>query len=102
MARQGQVPSPRPHPNPPPAGEGARKLHIERLDLDLHGMSATLAEAAVAQLGPALARALARRTLRISPTPQLDAGRIQTAASSDAAALAACIAQRIAHTTTRG
>ncbi len=77
-------------------------LTIDRLDLDLRGVPAATAEAAMAQLGPALARALAQRTLSIGPMPRVDAGRIHASAKPDAATLAIQIAQRVAHTTTRG
>jgi hypothetical protein len=79
-----------------------RRLRIERLDLDLRGIDATLARAAARQLGPALERALARRRLAPTTTTRLDAGRLDVAAGADAAALAIGVAERIASKTSRG
>jgi hypothetical protein len=78
-----------------------KKLRIDRLDLDVHGVTPAAAEAAAAQLGPALARALADRVLNVRSMRRLDAGRIAVTASSSGTALAERIAVRLAHTTTR-
>ena len=78
-----------------------KKLRVERLDLDLRGVSPGVAEAAVRQLGPALQRALAERRLNTHSTTKLDAGRIVLGANSDATVLADGVAERIANRTGR-
>jgi hypothetical protein len=73
-----------------------RRLHIERLELDLRGIAPASAEAAARALGPALARELETHGGNIEATRRIDAGRIATAASPEPGPLAARIAQRIA------
>ncbi len=73
-----------------------RRLHIDRLDLDLHGVSPQTAEAALRQLGPALAQALAGRTVGGTSTARIDAGRIGLDRAADAETLASRLARRIA------
>ena len=73
-----------------------RRLHIERLELDLRGVAPDTAEAAARALGPALARALAVDAGDIAAKRRIDAGRIATSATPEAGALAEGIAQRIA------
>jgi hypothetical protein len=78
-----------------------RRLRIDRLDLDLRGISPATAEAAARALGPALAQALAPHHGTVAPAERIDAGRIASPASSDAHELAAGIAQRVAHAVRR-
>jgi hypothetical protein len=78
-----------------------KKLRIDRLDLDLHGVTPAAAEAAAGQLGPALARALADRGLNVRSIQRLDAGRIAVDANLSGTALAERIAERVAGTTTK-
>ncbi|MPZ45830.1 MAG: hypothetical protein GEV05_21075 [Betaproteobacteria bacterium] len=78
-----------------------RRLHIERLDLDMRGIPPATAEAAVRALGPALAREpLAREFVadagNVGAKRRIDAGRLAASASPEPGALAAGIAQRIA------
>ena len=75
-----------------------RRVHIDRLELDLRGIAPAAAEAAVRALGPALARALASPGGPISPADRLDAGRLASAASPAPYDLAAGIARRVART----
>ena len=53
-----------------------KRLVIDRLELDLRGLSPASAEEAARLLGPALARALAQGSLTARPATRLDAGRI--------------------------
>ena len=74
----------------------ARRLAIERLELDLRGVAPEIAESAVRLLGPALQRALsahAERTAGLVGRARIDAGRIEVAAGAGAQGLA----DRIAH-----
>jgi hypothetical protein len=73
-----------------------RRLHIERLELDLRGVAPATAEATAQALGPALARALAVDAGDIAAKKRIDAGRIATRATPEPGALANRIAQRIA------
>ena len=77
-----------------------RRLHIDRLELDLRGIDPATAEAAVRvlapALGPELARALAQRVAPLAPAVRIDAGRMASPASPSVDALAAGMAQRIA------
>lgn len=73
-----------------------RRLHIERLELDLRGVAPASAEAAAHALGPALARVLGVDADGIEAKRRIDAGRVATSASPEPGALAAGIAQRIA------
>ena len=72
----------------------ARRLVIDRIELDLRNVAPGTAQALARGLGPALARALAQRALRDEPTERIDAGHI--AAPAGHAQLADGIAQRIA------
>ena len=72
-------------------------MTIDRIDLDLRGFSPESAEAAARALGPAIARALAISGLRSQPTDHLDAGEIAYTRAPSSDALAADVAQRIAH-----
>jgi hypothetical protein len=76
-----------------------KRLSIDRLDLDLRGVPHGTAENAARLLGPALARALEGRRVTAAAAESIDAGRI--AGTTDAGALAAGIAQRIADKTSR-
>jgi hypothetical protein len=73
-----------------------RRLHIDRLELDLRGVTPAAAEAAARALGPALARLLEADAGHIAAKGRIDAGAIATPASPEPGALAASIAQRIA------
>ncbi|MEW6371122.1 MAG: hypothetical protein AB1584_09310 [Pseudomonadota bacterium] len=73
-----------------------RRLHIERLELDLRGLDPAAAEAAVRQLGPALARALAAGGATASPAHMLDAGTIASPARPAPDTLAGDIAKSLA------
>jgi hypothetical protein len=93
----------------------ARQVHVERLTLDLEGVSARSARTAMAQLAPALAQALAARPAFLRgarPMPdrpdaeglpagqrddaRVDAGRLELSGAAEGAALASAIAARIA------
>lgn len=68
------------------------KLHIERLELDLHGgIDAAVAQEAVQRLGAALADAL-----RAAPQAAAGGRSLRLAAQPDAATLAQLLARRIA------
>jgi hypothetical protein len=71
-----------------------RRLHIDRLELDLRGVDPAVAEAAVRLLGPALQAQLAHAQGPLASAARIDAGRV--AASSEPQALANGLAQRIA------
>ena len=74
-----------------------RRVHIDRLELDLRGITPATAEAVARALAPALAQAFAGRHGRIVPAERIDAGRLASAVSPSTHELAAGIAQRIAH-----
>jgi hypothetical protein len=82
-----------------PRHQPIRRLHIKRLDLDLHGVAPNTAKAAVRLLGPALARALAGRRLGGISAEQIDAGRIRLAGEADAGTLSSQLARRLADRT---
>ena len=73
-----------------------RRLRIERLEIDLHGMAPATAEATARSLGPLLGEALAARGGRVLRVERIDAGRIVCQGSPTPHELAARIAQRIA------
>lgn len=75
------------------------RIVIDRLDLDLRGIDPATAQAAARLLGPALSRALQQRDFTTRSTERLDAGRIDTPASPQPAALATRIARQIARQT---
>lgn len=81
---------------------GPRRVHIERLELDLRGISAETAQATARALGPALAQALARHPPGIASSERVDAGRIASPASPQAHQLAAGIAHRVARSVRGG
>jgi hypothetical protein len=72
-----------------------RRIHIERLELDLRGIDPKTAEAATRRLGPSLERALAERRGRFDSAPRTDAGSISPAGESHD--VASALAHRIAH-----
>ncbi len=76
-----------------------KRLVIDRLDLDLRGVSPATAEQVARLLGPALARALRGWELHAPRHRDIDAGQISTEAAPEPASLATQIAQRIAHRT---
>lgn len=78
--------------------QSSRRLHIKRLDLELHGVAPSTAETAARLLGPALARALAGRRIEGTSVERIDAGRISLTSAVDAGTLSHQLAQRIAHT----
>lgn len=71
-----------------------RRIHIDRLELDLRGIDPKTAEAATRRLGPALERALAQRRGRFDSARRSDAGGI--APSSESHDVASGLAHRIA------
>jgi hypothetical protein len=80
-----------------------RRIHIDRLELDVRGIAPAAAEGAARALGPALTRALAggnvgvTRDGRAAHTERADAGRlVAPSASPEAGDLAALVAARIA------
>ncbi|MEO6408202.1 MAG: hypothetical protein ABIO45_05550 [Burkholderiaceae bacterium] len=74
-----------------------RRLHIDRLVLDLRGIDPAIAQAAARALGPALAEAMATQEIGAhAPLQHLDAGRLRSMAAPSAGALATQMAQRIA------
>jgi hypothetical protein len=75
----------------------SRRIHIERLELDLRGIDPKTAEAATRRLGPSLEKALAQRRGRFDSAPRIDAGSIAPASESHdvASGLAHQIAQRV-------
>ena len=75
-----------------------RRVRIERLELDVRGVAPATANAAAHALGPALARTLASRSVRVAAADRIDAGRIVGSASPDAHDLVTRIARRIAST----
>lgn len=72
-----------------------RRIHIQRLELDLRGIDAQTAEAATRRLGPSLEAALAQRRGRFDPSSRIDAGSISPAGESRD--VASALAHRIAH-----
>jgi hypothetical protein len=76
-------------------------VRIDRLHLDVHGVTAAAVEVAAGQLGPALARALAGRVPDLRSRERLDAGRLAVDANPSGPALAERIAARLAATTTK-
>lgn len=78
-----------------------KRLVIDRLDLDLRGVSPATAQAVARLLGPALARAMRGRQIDASPDHQIDAGRLGVASATEPGGLATQIAERVAHKTSR-
>ncbi len=78
-----------------------KRLVIDRLDLDLRGVSPATAQTVARLLGPTLARAMRGRRIDVAPDHQIDAGRIKMATAPAPGMLANQIAQRIAHRTSR-
>jgi len=77
-----------------------KRLHIDRLDLDLRGVSPATAESVARLVGPALAQALRGRRLDNSASAQaIDAGRLAVPSAKEPGVMATRIAQRIAHKT---
>jgi hypothetical protein len=79
-----------------------KRLLIDRLDLDLRGVSPANAESVARLLGPALAQAMRGRQIGRSPAQEIDAGRFSVSAAPEPGELAARIAQRIADKTSGG
>jgi hypothetical protein len=75
-------------------GRMNRSMRIDRLDLDLRGIDPQVAEAAVRLFGSALQAELERGIERRGNAARVDAGRV--APESEADALAARLAQRVA------
>jgi len=78
-----------------------RRVHIDRLELDLRGIAPDTADAAARALGPALARTLASPGGDMSSAARIDAGRITSPAAPAATDLAGRIATQIARTIKR-
>lgn len=72
-----------------------RRLHIDRLELDLRGIPPATADRAVRLLGPALARTIEGRGATMVKQREVDAGRIESSAGAEPQALAERIAARI-------
>jgi hypothetical protein len=76
-----------------------RRVHIDRIDLDLRGLSPAKANEAARALGPALARALAGSSARMASAERIDAGTIRASPAAEAhalgAAIATCIARKV-------
>jgi hypothetical protein len=73
-----------------------KKLSIERLNLDLRGVSPATARTVAQLLGPALAQALAGRRLIDRPAASIDTGRTGIETAHDSSRLASHIARQIA------
>jgi hypothetical protein len=86
--------------NPQPGS--VRRLHIQRLDLDLRGMAPRAAEATARLLRPALAQALAGRRIEAISAKRVDAGRIALTGVAVPHTVAHQLAQRIADTLREG
>jgi hypothetical protein len=71
-----------------------RRIHIERLELDLRGLDPKAAESAARTLGPSLQMELARRRGRFESAPRIEAGGI--APSTQPREIAARLAHRVA------
>jgi len=78
-----------------------KRLVIDRLDLDLRGVSPATAHTVARLLGPALARAMRGRHIDAAPAQRIDAGRLGMATATEPGVLASQIAERIAHRTSR-
>ena len=78
-----------------------KRMRIDRIDLHLHGVAPSTAQDAARLLGPALARALAGKTMA-NAGADLDAGRLRLAQAPEAPALASGIAARIAQKAGKG
>jgi hypothetical protein len=78
-----------------------KRIIIDRLDLDLHGVSPATAETVARLLGPALTHAMRGRQPGTAPARAIDAGRLDVPLAPEPRALAGRIAQRIAHTASR-
>jgi hypothetical protein len=79
-----------------------KRVIIDRLELDLRGVAPANAQEAARLLGPALQRALAKRSISASPAERLDAGRIDITASAQPPSIATRAAERIAQHISRG
>jgi hypothetical protein len=81
-----------------------RRVHIDRLELDLRGIPAATAQRAVDLLGPALGKALAggKAHKAAGHVNGADAGRISTSAGVEPQPLARKMARRIAATISGG
>ena len=77
------------------SGAPSRRVRIDRLELDLRGITPATAEAAVRALGPALAAALASHHGQMVSTERVEAGRLTSEAAIGPRDLAAQIADRI-------
>jgi hypothetical protein len=79
-----------------------KRLLIDRLDLDLRGVSPANAESVARLLGPALAQAMRGQQIGRSPGQDIDAGRFSVSTTPEPGELAAQIAQRIVDKTSGG
>jgi hypothetical protein len=80
--------------NPRPGS--VRRIHIQRLDVDVRGMAPHAAEATARLLRPALTQVLAGRRIEASSAKRVDAGRIALGGAAAPHAVAHQLAQRIA------
>ena len=60
-----------------------RRIHIDRLELDLRGIPPAAADRAARMVGTALARALEGRGSAVITQRHLDAGRIESRAGAE-------------------
>jgi hypothetical protein len=74
----------------------ARRVTIDRLELDLRGLPREIAEGAARGIGSALARALEGKRMPAASAEQINVASVPASATSDAGSLAATIAARIA------
>jgi siderophore synthetase component len=79
-----------------------KRLSVERLNLDLRGITPATARSAARLLGPALTQALAGRSLIDRPAASIDTGRSGIETAHDSTRLASHIARQIAAKTSRG
>ena len=78
------------------ADAAGRRVHIDRLELDLRGIAPATAAAVASALGPALAAALEEQRGHVRDAERVDAGRLTTSQTVAPRELATQIAGRIA------
>jgi len=77
-----------------------RRIRIDRINLHVRGVTPSTVQSAARLLGPAVARALAGRTVATEPDASVDAGRVVVGAAPHPEPLAAHIADSIVRSTT--
>jgi hypothetical protein len=78
-----------------------RRIRIDRINLHVRGVTPSTVQSAARLLGPAVARALAGRTVATEPDASVDAGRVVVGAAPHPEPLAARIADSIVRATTK-